>query len=310
MDFISQFIKCLKRSQKNATCDYNSSVWKEFLAPAKRPIDNRPNNSNQLKVNNFGPNQLGNNRIPNAAPNQPNFRPPNNGANVASQINNFNPNLPPRTPVGATPNPAPAQTAKNIVIPNIKLPSNVNLEETLKLAEKCQACALATNRTKVVFGAGNNNVPLMFIGDVPELHDNHTGSPFSGPAGELLNKMIQAMNFSLDEVYLTNIIKCRPPENRLPKNEEISACLSYLNKEIETVKPQVIILLGAVATKALLPNMGNIVQMRGKWYNYNGIPAIPTFHPNYLLKHPSDKANAWKDLQNVMAKLGRSPVKK
>ena len=302
MDFISQFIKCLKRSGNRGTCDSNSQVWKEFLAAPKRQFNNPNIQDKQLNVNKFGSNQLGNNRAQNFVNPQQNFRPeaktnipPSNNANFNrnNQVNNIQNKVPAQSP-----------------IPSIKLPTNVNLEDTLKLAEKCQACALATNRTKVVFGAGQNNVPLMFIGDVPELHDTHTGSPFTGPAGELLNKMILAMNFTLDEVYLTNIIKCRPPENRLPKPEEIQACLAYLNKEIQTVNPKVIILLGAVATKALLPNMGNIVQMRGKWFDYNGIPAIPTFHPNYLIKHPADKANAWNDLKNVMAKLGRNPIKK
>ena len=290
MDFISQFIKCLKHSENRATCDSNSPVWQEFLSPSKRQNNNRNIPNNQLKVNNFAPNQLANNRVQNTQNSQANFR---------AEVKTPNPQV---YTAKTTPNQAP--------IPSIKLPTNIELEETLKLAEKCQACALATSRTKVVFGAGNNNIPLMFIRDVPEMNDTRTGSPFSGPAGQLLNKMITAMNFSLDEVYLTNIIKCRPPENRLPKNEEITACLAYLNKEIESVKPQVIILLGAVATKALLPNMGNIVQMRGKWFDYNGIPAIPTFHPNYLLQHPGDKGNAWKDLKNVMAKLGRSTPQK
>jgi DNA polymerase len=149
----------------------------------------------------------------------------------------------------------------------------------------------------------------MFIGEGPGADEDASGLPFVGKAGELLTKMINAMGFARSEVYIGNIVKCRPPENRTPEEEEIGKCLPYIRRQIQLINPEAIVLLGATPLKGLF-NMTGITRMRGRFLDYNGIPAMPTFHPAYLLRNPAAKADVWKDLQMVMKVLGKEVVKK
>ena len=172
-------------------------------------------------------------------------------------------------------------------------------------AQSCRQCPLCEKRNNVVFGEGNPNADLMFIGEGPGFDEDRQGRPFVGKAGQLLDKMILAMQFTREEVYICNIVKCRPPDNRVPMPEEAAACLPYLQRQIELVSPKVIVLLGATAAHYLLNQKEGITRLRGKWLNYNGIPVMPTFHPAFLLRQESAKREAWMDLQQVMAKFNK-----
>jgi len=169
--------------------------------------------------------------------------------------------------------------------------------------QRCTKCPLANGRTNVVFGEGNENADLMFIGEGPGNHEDLQGRPFVGRAGKLLDKMIAAMGFSRKEVYIGNIIKCRAPENRDPLPDEVAACLPYLKAQIAFIKPKVMVLLGAVALRALVQKNVGISKIRGQFLDYHGVPLMPTFHPAYLLRYPAKKKETWEDLQKIMAYL-------
>ena len=182
--------------------------------------------------------------------------------------------------------------------------SKMNWQELHQCALQCAACPLASTRKNVVFGCGAEQTGLMFIGEGPGADEDDQGVPFVGRAGELLTKMIQAMKYDRSGVYIANIVKCRPPENRNPSDEEAAACLPFLKRQIELVRPKAIVLLGAVPLKYLMGKTG-ITRMRGNWLEYEGIKVMPTYHPAYLLRNPAAKADVWKDLQQVMAYLGK-----
>ena len=168
----------------------------------------------------------------------------------------------------------------------------------------CEKCRLCQTRTNVVLGEGDLHAPLMFIGEGPGADEDAQGIPFVGRAGELLTKMIKAMKYDRSEVYIANIVKCRPPENRNPSDDEAAACIPFLKRQIELVQPKAIVLLGAVPVKYLMGKTG-ITRLRGNWMEYEGIKVMPTYHPAYLLRNPAAKADVWKDLQQVMAYLGK-----
>jgi uracil-DNA glycosylase len=192
-----------------------------------------------------------------------------------------------------------------IVSPHPKVdPANLSWHDLWQTAMDCRNCQLCQSRSNVVFGDGNQNADLMFIGEGPGRDEDAQGLPFVGKAGQLLNKMISAMQFTREEVYIANIIKCRPPQNRNPLPEEASACLPYLKRQIELVKPKVIVILGAVPLQFLF-NQRGVTRLRGTWLDYHGIPAMITFHPAFLLRYPGDKGKAWSDLQQVMQKFGK-----
>jgi uracil-DNA glycosylase family 4 len=182
----------------------------------------------------------------------------------------------------------------------------LEVEAQAKICTKCSE--LARCRHSVVFGVGNPRAELMFIGEAPGRDEDMEGEPFVGRAGELLTKIIQAMGYKRSEVYITNVLKCRPPQNRTPLPDEVQNCLPYLLSQIELIQPKVIVALGAVALRALLDVQLGITKMRGHWYNFHGIPIMPTFHPAYLLRNPTAKREVWQDMQTVMDKLGRKPV--
>ena len=170
----------------------------------------------------------------------------------------------------------------------------------------CTRCKLHTQgRKQVVFGVGNPSADLMFVGEAPGADEDVQGVPFVGRAGQLLTKMIEAMGFKRDEVYIANVIKCRPPGNRNPEPDEIATCEPFLFRQIEAIQPRVIVALGAFAAKTLLKSDAPISRLRGRLYDYRGVKLIPTFHPSFLLRSPGYKREAWDDLKKALAELGR-----
>ena len=206
----------------------------------------------------------------------------------------------PAIPPSVLPAPAPAPECASSAG---KQPET--LEELREIVLQCQKCPLAPTRHTVVFGEGNPHARLMFVGEGPGEQEDLQGRPFVGPAGQLLDRMILAMQFTREEVYIANVVKCRPPHNRNPEPEEADACRGYLARQIELIQPEVIVVLGAVAARFLLQRREGITRLRGHWLGYNGIPVMPTFHPSYLLRDPSGKRLAWSDLQQVMKVFGK-----
>jgi len=181
------------------------------------------------------------------------------------------------------------------------------IEARAKACTKCKE--LSRCRHSVVFGVGCAPAEIMFIGEAPGADEDAQGIPFVGRAGQLLTKIIEAMSCRREEVYIANIIKCRPPQNRTPEADEVANCLPYVLSQIELVQPKVIVALGATALRALLDVHLGITKMRGHWYTFRDIPIMPTFHPAYLLRNPAAKREVWDDMKAVLDKLGRKPAK-
>ena len=172
----------------------------------------------------------------------------------------------------------------------------------------CTLCALNKFRTHAVPGEGNRSAELMFIGEGPGRDEDLQGRPFVGRAGQLLRKIIAAMTFREDEVYITNMVKCRPPENRVPHHEEVETCWRYLVRQIELIRPRVIVTLGKTPTDYFVPGREGMTARRGRFGEYRGVPVMPTFHPSYLVRNEGNrelKRMVWEDMQKVMALLGR-----
>jgi DNA polymerase len=169
----------------------------------------------------------------------------------------------------------------------------------------CTRCKLSKQgRKQIVFGVGNPNADLMFIGEAPGADEDIQGEPFVGRAGQLLTNMIKAMGITREDVYIANIIKCRPPGNRQPERDECETCSPFLMRQIEVVKPKVIVALGAVAAKTLLAVSAPMSELRGRWFDFKGTKLAVTYHPAFLLRDPRQKKETWKDLQMVMRELG------
>ncbi len=169
----------------------------------------------------------------------------------------------------------------------------------------CTRCRLhKQGRQQIVFGVGNPKADLMFVGEAPGADEDEQGEPFVGRAGQLLNNMIKAMGIRREDVYIANIIKCRPPGNRVPERDECETCSPFLLRQIAAIQPKVIVALGAVAAKTLLAINAPMAELRGRWYDFRGIKLAVTYHPAFLLRDPRQKKEAWKDLQRVMQELG------
>ena len=167
----------------------------------------------------------------------------------------------------------------------------------------CQRCKLAPKRTNIVWGVGNPDASLVFVGEAPGADEDRTGEPFVGAAGQLLTKMIEAMGLGRSDVYICNILKCRPPGNRNPEPDEILQCEPFLKKQLAAIRPRMIVALGKFAAQCLLRSDAPISRLRGSWREYEGIPLMPTYHPAFLLRTPSAKREVWNDLQQVMSRL-------
>ncbi len=265
-EFFQQLIDCMIREGiRHPGHIVSPGVFKTFMADAARPAP-----------------------VPEALPEE---------RNVAGSI---------RTPAAAVVEraadpaaPSPQDTE------SVPLAAVGSLGELCSIVQGCRNCRLCERRRNVVFGEGNPEARLMFIGEGPGEQEDIQGRPFVGPAGQLLTKMIQAMQFTREEVYIANVVKCRPPGNRNPEPDEADACMDYLKRQIALIKPEVIVLLGAVAARFLLHRQEGIRRLRGRWMGFEGIPVMPTYHPSYLLRAPGEKRDAWADLQQVMKVFGK-----
>jgi len=198
--------------------------------------------------------------------------------------------------------PAPLKTSNFF-----ELLERVENDTLLKIREDigdCTRCKLHKKRTHIVFADGNPKADLVFVGEGPGADEDATGIPFVGRAGKLLTQMIEAMGLHRKDVYICNVVKCRPPENRQPDPEEVTTCSPYLVRQLEVVNPKVIVCLGATAAKTLLETDMGISKFRGQWLDFRGKKLLATYHPAYLLRNPAAKSEVWKDLQKVMAELG------
>jgi DNA polymerase len=174
------------------------------------------------------------------------------------------------------------------------------------IGDDCSRCKLHTlGRKRIVFGVGNPNADLMFVGEAPGADEDQQGIPFVGRAGQLLTKIIEAIDLKREDVYIANVIKCRPPQNRNPEPDEVDTCEPFLFRQIDVIKPKVIVALGTFAARALLRTLDPISRLRGRVYDYRGAKLIPTFHPAYLLRNPSSKRDVWEDMKRVRALLAK-----
>lgn len=182
-----------------------------------------------------------------------------------------------------------------------KIDSNIiSLEDISKSVSTCDKCSLSFHRLNTVPGEGPDKCTICFIGEAPGADEDSSGRPFVGEAGKLLTRIIEAMGLKREEVFITNVVKCRPPQNRTPKEEEIKICSDYLNKQLLLLKPKVIVALGAVSAQFLLNTKVSIGKIRGRSYEKNGSLIFPTFHPAHLLYNPEDKKAVWEDMKQVM----------
>ena len=184
--------------------------------------------------------------------------------------------------------------------------ADLDLTGLRELAVACEKCELSKTRTYVVFGAGNEQADLMFVGEAPGADEDQQGQPFVGRAGQLLTKIIEAAGLTRDQVYIANVLKCRPPGNRNPKSSEIESCEPYLIRQVMLIQPKVICALGTFAAQMLLRTDAKISNLRGHIHSYHGIKVMPTYHPAYLLRNPGGKRQVWEDIQKVVAELDLS----
>jgi uracil-DNA glycosylase len=182
--------------------------------------------------------------------------------------------------------------------------ANDSLPRILADIGDCTRCKLHRGRTKLVFGDGNPNAQLVFVGEGPGRDEDAQGLPFVGRAGRLLTQMIEAMGLQRKDVYICNVVKCRPPENRTPQKDEVETCSPFLLRQLDAIAPKVVVCLGSVAAQTLLETNRGISHFRGEWLDFRGRKLMATYHPAYLLRNPSAKGEVWKDLQKVMAVLG------
>ena len=215
-----------------------------------------------------------------------------------------------------SPSPSPSQSQSQSQSPSPS-PSPSQDDRRVRLSllaeevRSCTRCGLSAQRTQTVFARGNPHAELCFIGEGPGQDEDRLGEPFVGKAGQLLDRMIAAMGYARDEVYVANIVKCRPPDNRKPEPDEMAACSPFLVQQLELIQPKVLVALGATAVQGLIGTTEGITRLRGKWKLYKGMtPIMPTFHPAYLLRNPAAKREVWSDLQEVMRHLGKgAPAK-
>lgn len=235
-------------------------------------------------------------RPPPAAPPEPAQAPPPRAA------------LPPRP--AAVPAPAPAARPIEVASARPVAPApQKTLDEVRRELGDCRRCKLNEGRRHIVYGTGNPRAELVFVGESPGEEEDAQGVPFVGEAGQLLTKMIQAMGYSRDDVYICTVVKCRPPGDRTAEREEVEACEPFLQAQLTALRPKVIVALGKFVAHTLLKETTPISELRGNWREYQGIRLMPTFHPAYLLRAPDKKKIVWSDLQQVMKALGKTARK-
>ena len=190
-----------------------------------------------------------------------------------------------------------------------RAPGEVGNDPTLESVRAelgdCQRCKLAPKRTNIVFGSGNPHAELVFVGEAPGYDEDQQGLPFVGRAGQLLTKIIESINLKREEVYICNVLKCRPPENRNPEPDEVAACNPFLKKQLATIRPKVVCCLGTFAAQNVLQTPAPISRLRGKFFDVDGMRVIATFHPAYLLRSPEKKREVWEDMKQIRAELFR-----
>lgn len=225
---------------------------------------------------------------------------------------------PSRPPAGSSP-PPPRSRAPEQPLPVLGGPSLFEAADriegdTLDRIQSdigdCTRCKLHHGRNSIVFGDGHPRARLVFVGEGPGEAEDRQGLPFVGRAGKLLTQMIEAMGLRRQDVYIGNVVKCRPPKNRAPEKDEMATCGPFLNRQLAVIGPKVIVCLGNIATQALLGTNDAMARLRGRWFDYHGAKLLPTYHPAYLLRNPNAKGIVWQDLQTVMAELGLELPKK
>jgi DNA polymerase len=204
--------------------------------------------------------------------------------------------------------PERAKPAETILIPTALLRGQERVRALSVLedeARACKRCRLCEGRTQAVFSRGNCEAELFFVGEAPGADEDRVGKPFVGAAGRLLDRILAAMGMSEDDVYIANVAKCRPPNNRPPEDDEAAACGPFLDRQLALVRPKVIVAWGRTPTRYLLKKSESMSKLRGNWYSFDGVPVLPTWHPAYLLRNPDAKKDTWADMKRVLEKLGR-----
>ncbi len=213
---------------------------------------------------------------------------------------------PSRPAVQVQPPPAPAAVQDVGGEAAAPMAGHRTLDEIRRELGDCRRCKLCAGRKQIVFGSGNPRARLVFVGEGPGAEEDAQGLPFVGPAGQLLTKMVAAMGLRRDDVYICNVVKCRPPGNRNPEPDEIAACEPFLRAQLASIGPEVVVALGKFAAQTLLREATPITRLRGQWRTYQGMKLMPTFHPAYLLRNPAEKKPCWEDLKAVMAVLSKA----
>ncbi len=206
-------------------------------------------------------------------------------------------------PVPPKPDVFPVTSGPSLFEAMNRIPDDTLLKIQTDLGD-CTRCKLHRGRTKLVFGDGNPKADLVFVGEGPGRDEDAQGLPFVGRAGKLLTQMIEAMGLQRNDVYICNVVKCRPPENRTPEKDEVETCSPFLLRQLDAISPKVIVCLGSVAAQTLLETNRGISHFRGEWLDFRGRKLMATYHPAYLLRNPNAKGEVWKDLQKVMVALG------
>lgn len=232
---------------------------------------------------------------------------------VASLLTQVRAEAAPALPMDAASEAAPAPAVPAARPISDAVPSTGDVADALStlatVVRGCEKCSLCKTRTQTVFGVGNIHADLVFVGEAPGADEDAQGEPFVGKAGQLLTDIIvKGMKMKREDVYICNVLKCRPPNNRNPNPEEMTLCEPYLVQQLSLIRPRVICALGGVASKCLLQTEASVGQLRGRWHSYQGIPLRVTYHPAYLLRTPSDKGKAWDDIQEVMKVLSGDVV--
>jgi len=202
-----------------------------------------------------------------------------------------NPVVAPQTPTSKEPTPASNDM--------------VTLDSIRAEIGDCRRCKLAPSRTNIVFGSGNPDAELVFVGEAPGFDEDRQGLPFVGRAGQLLTKIIESINLKREDVYICNVLKCRPPENRNPEPDEVAACNPFMKKQLGAIRPKIVCCLGTFAAQTVLQTVAPISKLRGKFYDMDGMRIIATFHPAYLLRSPDKKREVWEDMKQIRAELFR-----